>query len=527
MKWLSNSLVIARLRGVEIRLHISLLLSLPIAYYLFQPATLQDGSFSLLWLLGFNASILFHELGHAAVASWLGAEVKSVVIWLLGGFTSLARKDSHPKQMIAIAAAGPLTNMALAFVFVAAYIALQLSLTPVANTLDALMLYQALGRLFFSLALVNLILAALNLLPIYPLDGGTIFHAWLEWIFGKARANFIALLVGIPILLALLGFALYAKDYLLAFSCVLIALALGTLNNGWRMKLNLAVNYLLKRSGYYLMQGDYDKAIASYTREIDKEPQQANHYIGRATVWLMLAQSERAKADAERALRLAPNHPLALELRGEIHLLEKNFAEAESFFARAEQAAPQWALPHFDYSSLLLDKGEYAAALERINKAMQMQPRQYFFHLQRAQIYFKLGDVNSAHQDEEVAVSLAEKDALVMNEVNLAIYENALDWAEDYYAHIISRAPRSGFAYWGRADAYAKHGQVERALADYARAIELLPKEAGARLRHGKALLAANRTEEAQQAFQAALSLAPYQHGQRQAREALEKTKTA
>jgi len=525
MKWLSNSLLIARLRGIEIRLHISLLFSVPIAYYLFRPAAPQDAIFAMLWLLGFNLSILFHELGHAIVASWLGAEVKSVVIWLLGGFTSLTRKESRPKQMIAIAAAGPLTNMALAFLFIAAYIALRLRLTPTAYTLETIFLYQALNRLCISLALVNLILVALNLLPIYPLDGGTIFHAWLEWLFGKTRANSISLWVGIPILLALLGFSLYAKDYLLAFSCLLIALALGTLNSGWRAKLNLATAYLFKRSGYYLLKGDYDHAIESYTREIDKEPLQPNHYVGRATVHLMLSQTERAKADTERALRLAPHHPLALELRGEIHLLEKNLAEAESFFARAEQVAPQWALPHFDASSLLMDKGEYAAALERINKAAQMQPQQYFFHLQRAQIHFKLGNITAAHEDEEIAVSLAARDALVMSDINQSIYDNSLDWAESYYAHILSKEPNNGFAYWGRADAYAKHRQTERALADYTRAVELLPKESGAYLRRGKTFWAANRAKEARQDFETALNLAPYPHSQRQAREALEKLK--
>ena len=38
-----------------------------------------------------------------------------------------------------------------------------------------------------------------------------------------------------------------------------------------------------------------------------------------------------------------------------------------------------------------------------------------------------------------------------MTELNLSVYENCLDWAEDYYSRILSKQPRLGYAYQGTA----------------------------------------------------------------------------
>src|SRR5258706_409490 len=57
MKWLTFSWKIGHVRGVEIRVHFSMLFSLVVAYYVFSPITLLRGLLVLLWLIGFTLTI--------------------------------------------------------------------------------------------------------------------------------------------------------------------------------------------------------------------------------------------------------------------------------------------------------------------------------------------------------------------------------------------------------------------------------------------------------------------------------------
>ncbi len=520
MKLLSASFLIARIRGMEIRIHLSALLSVPAAYYLFQPADVRGFVITGFWVAGFLLFIILHELGHALAAMLFQVEVKSVAVWLLGGFTQLSRRAESPLHDFFISAAGPLANMLLSFLFVALYAAF-LAQTAYANTLEAVLWGQEFSNLFFSFALVNVILAAFNLLPIYPLDGGSMLRSLLEILFGKSRADWIALLIGIPVLIALFLFSLFIQDYLLAFFCLLIALALGTLNKSWRRLLNLAVNYAFKRGGYYYLQGDYERAAQYFTAQIEKNPSQPGHYLARAGCLLMMRQTLRAQLDVERALGFAPNHPLALQMRGELYMLAKDYPNAEKIFNRVVELNPGWGVPYFDLGSLHLEKKEYVAALIYFDKALALLPSHALFYLIRSIAHFRLGNLHLAHRDQETALSISEQDALVMAELNLTAYEDQLDWAEDYYSRVLAQSPRLAFAWQGRADAYLINNEHAKAVMDYTQAISLNPKEARLYIGRGKSHLALNQLPQAKADFEAAYQLADKIHIKRQAEDLL------
>ncbi|HMV29182.1 MAG TPA: site-2 protease family protein, partial [Anaerolineales bacterium] len=219
MRFFGLSWSLGRLRGVDIRFHFSMLFSIPIAYYLFDPIDLRGVVEALLWLVGFTIFILLHEVGHAFAAQMVGVEVKSIVVWLLGGLTNLAYKPEKPAHNFFVYAAGPLMNMLLAFLCVAAYILTAMLFLPFSKDPQTYIWIQTFQNLFFSLAIVNLILALFNLIPVYPLDGGNIFHAAMEWLFGKTNADRITLVVGIPFLLVLIVFGVISHDYVLLAFC--------------------------------------------------------------------------------------------------------------------------------------------------------------------------------------------------------------------------------------------------------------------------------------------------------------------
>ena len=523
MNWLSWSWSFGRLRGVDFRFHFSILFSIPIAYYLFRPIIFRDVVVALLWVIGFVLCIFLHELGHTLAAQLVGVEVKSIVIWLFGGFTNLTRKAEKPAHNLVISAAGPLVNMFLAFLCVLSYIVISFLLLPFIKDLEVFLWMQIFANLSFSLTFVNLILVVFNLLPIYPLDGGNITHSIMEIFFGKTNADLITLIIGIPVLLGLIAFGLFTRDYLLLASCVLIGFAMATLNPSALRWINLRINYVYRRAGYYFMLEDFDRAIQYYTRDIERDPQQPNHYLARSACYLNILQKERALADVERALKLVPNHAVALQLRGEMYAMDKNYDSALEYFAKAQAVNPNWAVPYFDRGAVLLDKKDLLPALEEFNKGIALQPMFTLFYIVRSMAYFRLGNLEAAHKDQDLAIGLSEKDALTMSDLNMQIYEHYLDWAEDYYARILSNQSNSSYAYHGRADAYRINNQHEKAVADYTHAIAIDPHEARLYLGRGKSYSALNEIEKAEKDFQTVSAVTDKLHLKRQAEELINK----
>ncbi len=189
---------IFHVRGVPIRLHVSLLRGVPVrAWWLGTRGTSpaieamgQGGAelllpgpvFGLLLVGAIFLSIIAHELGHALVAMSQGAEVRAITLMLLGGVSDIVHPLATPAQRFWVAVAGPVVNAALAALSFSAFRAPWL---PV----DASLLLLWFG-------LFNLFIAGFNLLPAFPLDGGRILRALLESRINAERATRIAARVG-------------------------------------------------------------------------------------------------------------------------------------------------------------------------------------------------------------------------------------------------------------------------------------------------------------------------------------------
>lgn len=527
MRFFGWSWSFGRWRGVDIRFHFSMVLSVPIAYWLFKPVDVRGAVESLLWVGGLALFIFLHEVGHAFAAQAVGVEVKSIVVWLLGGLTNLAYKPEKPMHNFFIYAAGPLMNMLLAFLCVAAYILTAVFFLPFSTDPEIYVWVQTFQNLFFSLAIVNIILVVFNLIPVYPLDGGNILHAAMEWLFGRTHADRITLAVGIPFLLLLIALGVASRDYILLFFCVLIAFSISTLNHTLLKNINLGTAYLFKRAGYYYLKGDFERAAQMYSVDIDRKPDDINNYLTRAGCYLAVGQRERALADVDRALKRNPDHLFALELRGEIHMLNKDYDTASVYFAKAQQLNPNWAVPYFDQASLFMERGELQSALENFNKAIALQPRMPLFYIIRSLAHFKAGDLNSAHHDQDVAVGISPEEALVMVDVNLMVYEDNLDWAKDFYGRMLDKNPRNALALQGLAEACLINRNFDDAVTFFSRALALNLREARLYLGRGRAYLELNEAEKAKADFEKVSAVTDKLHLKRQADYLLKRIQTS
>ena len=122
----------------------------------------------------FFGSVFVHEVAHAAVARSLGIPVAGITLVIWGGFTETRAEREGPRGEFLISVAGPLSSLALGGIFWLAARAVDPSLPGVAVALDWL-------------AYINVLLAVLNALPGFPLDGGRALQAVVWKVSGNRR----------------------------------------------------------------------------------------------------------------------------------------------------------------------------------------------------------------------------------------------------------------------------------------------------------------------------------------------------
>ena len=181
----SFSYQIAKLAGIPIRVHITLLIFLPlIVGHLAKAMGVQSFTWGLVAAVGLFASVALHELGHSLVAIKKGCRVRDILLLPIGGVAQLDALPTRPRDEFQIAVAGPAVSLLLAASFWFA--------ARTAHALDA----RHPAIVLSSLAGINLMLVLFNLLPSFPMDGGRIFRAWITPRLGRLNATRIAAKIG-------------------------------------------------------------------------------------------------------------------------------------------------------------------------------------------------------------------------------------------------------------------------------------------------------------------------------------------
>jgi len=131
--------------------------------------------------LGLFASIVIHEFFHAMVARRNAIPMRGITLFIFGGVAEMGAEPASAGAELRMAAAGPLASIAIAL----AGFGLAAAVRP---TWPAPVV-----EVIRYLALLNGVLAAFNLVPAFPLDGGRIFRAVLwSWRGDLAWATRIA-----------------------------------------------------------------------------------------------------------------------------------------------------------------------------------------------------------------------------------------------------------------------------------------------------------------------------------------------
>ena len=207
---------VCELFGIPIFLDFSLIILLVMF-------VMDFGSFTygLSFALALAVSITLHELGHALTARVFGYRTRDITLSLLGGCASLIALPRKASQEFVTAAAGPAVSFAISGLAWPA-----LAFLPISNPWTANML----AYTFW----MNLVLGGFNLLPGFPMDGGRIFRSVARIFTTRAKATYIAMIVGriFAVLLALRGLHSLVTGGGWGFISLLIAWMIW--REGWR-----------------------------------------------------------------------------------------------------------------------------------------------------------------------------------------------------------------------------------------------------------------------------------------------------
>ena len=187
---------VARILGFEVRLHLSWLFIVAIVTVtvadrlaVFQPGIDPATSWTIGFVgsLGFMFTAIAHELAHAIAARRDGSPGEVIIVNFIGSPAAVDIVASSPRAEATVALAGPAASAAIG----AAFCLAALALVTVAPALGAI------GDVLVIVGALDLLLAVINLVPAFPLDGGRVVRAaaWAR-LHDQRRGTHAAAVVG-------------------------------------------------------------------------------------------------------------------------------------------------------------------------------------------------------------------------------------------------------------------------------------------------------------------------------------------
>jgi Zn-dependent protease len=223
---MTRSLTIAKLGGIDIRLHPTVALIFLWVLIDWRQFGVERGAGAILLTLVLVvlifACVLLHEFGHVLMAQEQGVRVHDVSLSAIGGVSRMDQMPGDPRSEVLIALAGPAVNVAL--VVALAPVVLLIGIARGFASLEdyALTVFSpTIAGLVTTLLYANLLIVVFNLLPAFPMDGGRVLRAGLTPALGRERATRMAATIGY----VLAGFT-FLLDLLVVHSVVLALLSL-------------------------------------------------------------------------------------------------------------------------------------------------------------------------------------------------------------------------------------------------------------------------------------------------------------
>ncbi|MDZ4687270.1 MAG: tetratricopeptide repeat protein [Planctomycetaceae bacterium] len=255
------------------------------------------------------------------------------------------------------------------------------------------------------------------------------------------------------------------------------------------------------RGSVYHKQREWDRALADFDRAIALDPQSARLRNNRGFLRLSLEQFDAATEDFNESVKLSPEFVQAYNNRALVQIAQGKYRQAIDDLDKALTLKPdyldaannrgfslmnlrRWDRALADFNRVLqIDRkhvnalanralvkqhlGDFSGSITDLTDAMLLDPDKAKYYAHRRDAYLAQGDVERARQDD-----LKIQYLIQLDEATAAI----------------TAKPQDAASYVARAKLYRQRGDERRCLDDLAKAIELSPTRADARLQRARLL---------------------------------------
>src|SRR6266496_583274 len=218
-------------------------------------------------------------------------------------------------------------------------------------------------------------------------------------------------------------------------------------------------------------QGDLDGALADLNRAIELDPKNSAAYHNRAATKLLKKDTAGAIADYTHVIELDPKNVNAYNNRGILKARNNDPDGAIADYNHAIELDPKEAKAYNNRGNVKKAKGDLDGAIADFTSAIELDSNLAIAYKNRGEARQAKGDAIGAEAD----LKSAEKIELVNHGFEKAKKGN-LDGALAEFNRAIELSPNNAVAYYNRAHAKRLKKDAAGALADCTRAIELDPK---------------------------------------------------
>lgn len=212
--------------------------------------------------------------------------------------------------------------------------------------------------------------------------------------------------------------------------------------------------------------GLYDESIQTYLQAIMIDPKFADAYKEIGLVYMKEADYATAKVFLEKALKIQPNHSLALHdlaiCKGELGASSEEVAES---YQKALMAAPDNIFPLYALGRDNISDGHYEEGIALLEKAISQNPEYKNSYEPLLEAYLKTGRYDDAIITAQKALVLFPEDIdirmmLAKGYKNKKIYDKAIE----EYNKILESNAHGLDPYIGLAGVYVAQGEMGKAV---------------------------------------------------------------
>lgn len=285
-----------------------------------------------------------------------------------------------------------------------------------------------------------------------------------------------------------------------------VSLATKSLSANPNSPATLSAAYFL-RAEAYIRKGQTDKAVADYTRAATLAPRDAAPYLSRGNLWHARGNYKKAVADYTKAISLDPGQWQIFNARGNSRLQLGLKKAAIDDYSKALSLDPGAAAPFYNRAFAHWRQGANDLAAKDVEHFLKLAPddragRQLLARLEAAATDSRPQNVRSKDPFVTGLKAYRRGDYTVaIEQFTLVIDDN--------------KTPRRRLveAFNNRGLCYRKHGDLKKALADYNRALNIMPDYDPALNNLGNIWLKRREYDQAITEFTRAIALNPNDSG--------------